>query len=395
MKSIPIAPLAGIDNFSARDDALQVGGKEPRVYLRDAVNVVINNARASMRKGLRPVTSTPYAELWQSPLHGDVFARLSAQWVKVNTADWTHEVLAEVGEGALSHLVLNGMVLVAGPAGIFQYNGSVAGPFTFSAPAAPVVMASAGSLEAGDYGLAVAWLRGTLESPLSPMTPHAAAAAGGLQVLLPMVTDPTVTGVRMYLTRHNGGELLRGEDYPVGTTVVNLSTLPKLGAPAQFRHMEPMPAGQYLGLWQGRLVVAQGRTLRFSEALAYHVHDPRHGFVQMPQRITFVAPVDGGLWVGQVDHVAFLRGTAPQELVFERKTSRAPVPGSAVALASDEAGEASGGGRAAVAWLSSAGFAMSTPDGGIIEPQAQRLRAISATAGSTVVQHHRLTTALR
>lgn len=156
-----------------------------------------------------------------------------------------------------------------------------------------------------------------------------------------------------------------------------------------------MPTGQYLGLWRGRLVVAQGRTLRFSEALAYHVHDPRHGFVQMPQRITFVAPVDGGLWVGQVDHVVFLRGTAPQELAFERKTSRAPVPGSAVALASDEAGDASGGARAAVAWLSSVGFAMGTPDGGIIEPQAQRLRAISATAGSTVVQHRRLTTALR
>ena len=395
MKSIPIAPLAGIDNFSPRDDALQVGGNEPMVYLRDANNVTITNGRASMRPGLRLVTNTSYADLWQSPLHGDTFARLGAQWVKVNTADWSHEVLAEVGEGALSHLVLNGTVLVAGHAGIFQYNGSTAQPFTISAPAAPVVTASAGSLEAGDYGVAVAWLRGTLESPLSPMTTHTAAASGGMQVLLPAVFDPTVTGVRMYLTRHNGGELLRGEDYPVSATMVNLPTMPKLGAPAQFRHMEPMPTGQYLGQWRGRLVVAQGRTLRFSEAMAYHVHDPRHGFVQMPQRITFVAPVDEGLWVGQVDHVVFLRGTAPQELAFERKTSRAPVPGSTVALASDEAGEASGGARAAVAWLSSAGFAMGTPDGGIIEPQAQRLRAISATAGSTVVQHHRLTTALR
>ena len=395
MKSIPIAPLAGIDNFSPRDDALQVGGNEPRVYLRDAVNVVINNARASMRPGLRPVTSTPYADMWQSPLHGDTFARLGAQWVKVNTADWTHEVLAEVGDGALSHLVLNGTVLAAGPAGIFQYDGSAAKQFTIGAPPGPLVTASTGSLEAGDYGVAVAWLRGALESPLSPMTTHAAAAAGGLQVLLPMVIDPTVTGVRMYLTRHNGGELLRGEDYPVSATMVNIPILPKLGAPAQFRHMEPMPTGRYLGQWRGRLVVAQGRTLRFSEAMAYHVHDPRHGFVQMPQRITFVAPVDGGLWVGQVDHVVFLRGTSPQELAFERKTSRAPVPGSTVALASDEAGEASGGARAAVAWLSSIGFAIGTSDGGIIEPQAQRLRAISATAGSTVVQHGRLTTALR
>ena len=75
MKSIPIAPLAGIDNASGRDDALQVGGNAPKVYLRDAVNVVIDNARASMRAGLRKATSTPYADLWQSPLHGDTFAR--------------------------------------------------------------------------------------------------------------------------------------------------------------------------------------------------------------------------------------------------------------------------------------------------------------------------------
>lgn len=395
MKSIPIAPLAGIDNFSARDDALQVGGNEPRVYLRDAVNVVINNARASMRPGLRPVTSTPYAELWQSPLHGDTFARLGTQWVKVNTADWTHEVLAEVGEGALSHLVLNGTVLVAGSNGIYQYNGQSAQRLGIDTPGAPIVTAGSGSLEAGSYGVALSWLRGALESPVSAVTHCAVGAQGALQVLLPMALDASITGVRLYLTRQNGGELLRAGDHPASLPEVSIALLPKLGASVQFLHMEPMPTGQYLGLWQGRLVVSNGRTLRFSEALAYHVHDPRHGFVQMPQRITFVAPVDGGLWVGQVDHVVFLRGTAPQELVFERKTSRAPVPGSAVALASDEAVEASGGGRAAVAWLSSAGFAMGTPDGGIIEPQAQRLRAISATAGSTVVQHHRLTTALR
>ena len=82
MKSTPIGPLAGIDNFSARDDALQVGGNEPRVYLREANNVTITNGRASMRPGLRPVTSTPYADLWQSPLHGDTFARLGAQRIQ-------------------------------------------------------------------------------------------------------------------------------------------------------------------------------------------------------------------------------------------------------------------------------------------------------------------------
>lgn len=199
----------------------------------------------------------------------------------------------------------------------------------------------------------------------------------------------------IYGTRPDGGELLRLGDYPSTGTAVSFPTLPTLGAPAPFPHMEAMPAGRYLGQWRGRLVVAIGSVLRFSQAMAYHVHDVRHDFVQMPQRITFVAPVDSGLWVGQVDHVAFLRGGSPDDLVLERKTGRAPVPGSLVELHSDEAGEAAGGGRAAVAWLSSVGFVLGTPDGGIIEPQSKRLRGISAAAGSTVVQHGRLTAALR
>lgn len=395
MKSIPIGPLAGIDNASERDDALQVGGQERRVYLRDAVNVVIDNARASMRKGLRQVTATAYTDLWQSPLHGDAFARLGDKWVKVNTSDWSHEVLATVGDGPLSHLVLNGRVLVAAPGGLFEFDGRAANRLVLDVPPGPMLAVSAGALVGGQYGLAVAWLRGQTEGPLSPMVTITVPQNGQIDAILPMAFDPTVTGVRLYGTRPDGGEMLRLGDYPSTGTSVSLPTLPTLGAPAPFPHMDPMPTGRYLGQWRGRLVVAVGSVLRFSQAMAYHVHDTRHDFVQMPQRITFVAPVDGGLWVGQVDHVVFLRGTAPQELAFERKTSRAPVPGSAVALASDEAGDASGGARAAVAWLSSVGFAMGTPDGGIIEPQAQRLRAISATAGSTVVQHHRLTTALR
>lgn len=395
MKPITIGPLAGIDNASERDDALQVGGQESRIYLRDAVNVVIDNGRARMRSGLQQKTATRYADLWQSPLHGDTFARLGDVWVKVNTADWSHEVLAAVGDGPLSHLVLNGKVLVAAPGGLFEYDGRAAKRLVLDVPPGPMLAVSAGAMVGGQYGLAVAWLRGQTEGPLSPMTTITVPQDGQIDVILPTAFDPTITGVRLYGTRPDGGELLRLGDYPSTGTAVSLPTLPTLGAPAPFQHMEPMPSGRYLGQWRGRLVVAVGSVLHFSQAMAYHVHDTRHDFVQMPQRITFVAPVDGGLWVGQVDHVAFLRGSAPGELELERKTSRAPVPGSLVELHSDEAGEAAGGGRASVAWLSSVGFAVGTPDGGIIEPQSKRMRRISAAAGSTVVQHGRLITSLR
>ena len=73
-KKLPLAPLAGIDNASPRDDALVTGGDERRVFLRDARNVTIAQGRASMRPGVRQVSAAPLRGLWQSPLHGDVFA---------------------------------------------------------------------------------------------------------------------------------------------------------------------------------------------------------------------------------------------------------------------------------------------------------------------------------
>lgn len=397
MKPVSIYPLAGIDNASGRDDALQVRGKAPHNFLRDAVNVDISGTgRASMRSGLRKVSGAALVNLWQSALHRDTFATLGDQWVKVDVRTWDSQPLATVGDGPVSHLVLNGAVLVAGPAGIFQYDGTAAQRFTLDVPPAPMVIPSpgAGSLGSGTYGVAVAWLRGATESPLSAITHNTVGIGALLTVTLPLCMDSTVTHVRLYLTRQNGGELLRGEDYPISTAYVGLPLLPKLGAPPPFQHKEPMPTGEYLSYWRGRLLTARANVLRFSEALAYHVHDPRHGFVQMPQRITFVHPVDGGIWVGQVDHVAFLAGSALGELALYRKTAKAPVPGSAIALDAEDAGDVAGGGGAVVAWLAENGYVLGAPDGSVVEKHDGRLHAIAGSRGSSAALAGRLTTAI-
>ena len=394
-KTFPLAPLAGIDNASPRDDALVTGGDDGRrVFLREAADVTIEQGRASLRPGLRQISSAALRCLWQSPLHGDVFAAEGAQWVKVSPGDWSRTPLAEVGPGDVSHLVLNGQVLAATDDGIWRYNGQNAQRLTLERPAGPMVAAGAGSLVAGHYGVAVAWLRGALEGPLSAMTGCTAPADGALNITLPLCLDASVTGARLYLTRPDGGELLRAGDYPAAQTVVQVPLLPELGAPPAFAGMGPMPGGQYLALWRGRLVVARGSVLRLSEALAYHVHHPLHGFVQMPQRITFVAPVDAGLFVGQVDHVAFLRGADLQELALERRTAATPVAGSALELPAEDAGQAGEGARSVVAWLASNGFALGTPDGGIIEPHARRLQGIAGARGTCVVFGGRLAAAV-
>jgi len=395
MADIPLMPLAGINNV-AEDAALQRGGDAARLYVRDAVNVDLTPAgKAELRPGVRRVTDAPYRHLWQSPLHRDTFATLGDQWVRVDPATWSHEPLATLGEGPVSHVVLNNLVCVAGKAGIFTYDGATAQRLTLDTPAAPLVLVGEGSLDAGAYGVAVAWLRGSLESAPSAITTVHVPASGALEITLPLCLDTTVTGVRLYLTRPNGGELAREQDYALDAATIMVRVPPKLGAPAQFQHLSPMPTGLYLAYWRGRLLTAKANVLRFSEALAYHLHNERHGFVQMPQRITFVLPVDGGIWVGQVDHVAFLAGSSPDQLSMVRKTARAPVPGSAILVDSDTiGGELSQGGGATAIWLAENGYVAGTGSGQVVELQAGALRGIAGQSGTSVVLDRRLLTAV-
>lgn len=394
MTDTSLMPVAGINNVS-EDAAMQRGGDAARLFVRDAVNVDITPAgKASVRTGERLVSAARFRDVWQSPLHRDTFGTLAGKWVKINPADWSHEELATVGEGA-EHAVLNSLVCVAGPAGLFTFDGSAAQRLTLDTPPAPLLTAGTGSLEPGTYGAAVAWLRGAQESAPSELATVEVGPSGALEVTLPIWLDPTLTGVRLYLTRRDGGELLRAGDWPAGTASIHLPLLPQLGAAAQFRHLSPMPTGRFLSYWRGRLLVARGNLLRWSEALAYHLHDERHGFVQMPQRITFVQPVDGGVWVGQVDHVVFLRGSAPAEFSAERKGGRAPVPGSAI-LASPDAlgGDLTAGGSDAAVWLAENGYVAGTASGALVELQAGVLKGITGRAGTSVVFGRRLLTAV-
>lgn len=392
---IYLLPMAGINNV-AEDAALQRGGDAPKLYVRDAVNVdITESGLPQLRSGVRPVTTAAYRNLWQSPLHGDVFGTLGDQWVRIDPTSWTHEALATIGEGDVSHEVLNNRVVVSGPAGLFVFDGSSAQRLTFDSAAPPMVAAlGGGSLAAGTYGVAVAWLRGDLESQTSEATFVEAGEGGLLRVAFPLCMDPSVTGVRLYLSRQDGGELARAGDYPANAAPVDVPLLPELGRPAQFRNLSPMPAGAFLRYWRGRLLTARLNVLRWSEAMGYHLHDERHGFLQMPQRITFIEPVEGGIWIGQVDQVTFLEGTTPEGFSVRRLASRAPVPRSSIRLPAEAVGAAAEGGREVAVWLAENGYVLCTASGTMLELQAGALKGITSLYGSSVLAGRRIITAV-
>ena len=388
MATTQILPCGGINNVSI-DSALQT---QDTTYVQDAVNVdVLPSGDILLRNSGSRVTETPYSFIWQSPLHGDVFGLHGADWVKINTVDWTHEVLASnVGTAPLYHSVINNKVVVATGSYIYVYDGSRAQRLSIDTPPMPIVTVIDGSLPAGNYQVAIAYMRGDVESAVSEIAFTELSKNGGLSITWSFSLYSSVTGVRIYLSHDEGVDLQLVETLPLELYSYDVAAPPNLGRVPQFKNLSPMPTGKYLSVWQGRLWQASANIIRFSQALAYHLHDERHDFIQMPQAITFLEPVDGGIWVGQRDHVAFLQGTNPSEFVLIRKTQQAPIEGSAVRMAIETSEQIVG--AQMVVWLSSVGYVAGMPDGAIAPYQSKNLKDISAKLGNSVRFNKRIIT---
>lgn len=389
MPSQSFMPCRGIDNTS-EDAAMVQGGREPYVYMRDVVNANVTPAgKVEMIASGSRVTDSKFQNLWQSPLHKDVFAILGSVWAKVNTNDWSYNALADIGSSDLYHTVLNNLVVVAGKHGIYTYDGQTCQRLTIDAPPPPF-LATLIADHTQTRSIAISWLRGSMESSLSS---YVSMGADG-DIALPMVTDPNVTGVNIYATNVGGTDMQLAGTVSRDATNFTITKDHNLGMAAQFAHLSPMPTGKYLCYWRGRLITATANVIRFSEPLAYHLHDERHGFIQTSQRVTFIQPVENGLWVGQVDHVIFIQGTNPDDMTISIKSAQAPVPNSAIQIPSNDIGEAAEGGSLVTVWLASNGYVAGSSAGQIIEYQAGRISNISAQSGTTVRFDRRLVTAV-
>lgn len=377
--------LMGMNNV-AEDAALEIGGKAPALYFKDAVNVdFTESGRVKMRAGMAQQTAQAYRYIWQSPLHQDCFALLDDQWVLVNIQDWSHSVLCEIGTGPITHMVLNNQVCVCGEAGLFIYDGQQAKRLTIETPAAVQLSRfEDGSVPTGEYHCAISWLRHGQESGISEISTIHLSESAQVEVQFPYCFDRSVTHVRLYMSDSDGGELKQCEDYPIDQVNVRLSALPNLGRAAQFQYLAPMHTGQFLRLWRGRLWTVQRNVLYFSEAMNFHLTDPRYNFIQFPERITFIEPVEGGIWVGQVTHVIFLRGADVRGMSLEHKVAARPVSGSSLFVEHEDLGELAQGGAGCAMWLAENGMVIGTASGQIVEPQRGVIQGITGLRAQCV-----------
>jgi hypothetical protein len=151
----------------------------------------------------------------------------------------------------------------------------------------------------------------------------------------------------------------------------------------------PLPGGAQIEYWAGRLVVARGNSLLFSEPLRYGAHDPMRGFIQFEERIYWFAPLDSGIFVGLRNSVRWLAGTSPGDMQQARVGGKS-WRGACAVVTTEHMNPEVQAERVAL-WMTPTGFAVGLPGGNVQYPQAERLKGLPMYTGRMVVDGDRVT----
>lgn len=221
-----------------------------------------------------------------------------------------------------------------------------------------------GELHPGDYQyqLTYARLSDGLEGGPLYSNPTTVPDGGVLLTGLPYLEGHKIN---VYLTSANGDHgFLAGSTF--GSSFSYLGKNDALILPCRTDHLRPAPRGTVTAFWRGRVLVAAGPVLYASKTNAWESFDFRRDFKQFSTSITLVQPVDGGVFVGTENELAFLSGTEFDKLVYAQVINGPAVLGSGVAVRGELVQRGQGLGQgAAMICIAGRGLVAGFSDGGI------------------------------
>jgi hypothetical protein len=74
---------------------------------------------------------------------------------------------------------------------------------------------------------------------------------------------------------------------------------------------ETLPVGQFVASFSGRIYVAKGNDIWFSEGMSTHISRLAVNYYMLPKYIDMLQPVEDGIYVGTENQIIYLKGTDP------------------------------------------------------------------------------------
>jgi hypothetical protein len=150
-----------------------------------------------------------------------------------------------------------------------------------------------------------------------------------------------------------------------------------------------MPGGHWVEYWNGRLAVARGSAILFSEPLRYGAHNPFKGYFQLESKIQWMAALEAGLYVGLKERVVFLSGSSPYDLGVITVATRS-APGMAVVVSSSLFGDDQTQSPRVAVFFTEKGFTIGTPNGMVRYPQKGVMSDLPLFRGKLIVDRNRI-----
>ena len=253
----------------------------------------------------------------------------------------------------------------------FRIDGNVASPWNVPQPfSIPFISrAPGGSLPAGTMRFCVSYVDAAGEE--GPTTvPISIEVGEGDVVMVNAIPHEAGYTTVLYATQPNDTVFFKAAE-PSGPSYV-IALKPAEGARPAGLLMAPLPGGHIVRFLNGRMLVAAGNMLYYSEPYQLGLYEPTKGYIQFPEPITMVEPCQNGFYLS-ADQTYWIPGDVAQAELLPVLPYRAvlgtsgPVPNTN-----------------SVWWMSERGTILGTQDGQVQNLQEKNVAVDPALVGASL-----------
>jgi hypothetical protein len=207
-------------------------------------------------------------------------------------------------------------------------------PWGIAVPPQPTFVKGFGSISPGKYIVTMTYVRRDgKESGASPVYTIDVEQGEGLLFTLPVSADPWVETKNLYLSDCNGEVPYLIATLNNSDTTAGVWQLPA-GRTRAVRtlRMGPPPAGHVVGLYNGRMYVAENNYLWYSQPYEFELVHRAMNFLGFSSPVRTFAPVSDGVFIGSDDETIFMHGSDPKNFVRKQVAPYGTVLGTEVEI---------------------------------------------------------------
>ena len=370
MKPVPLQPFLGMNNLLPAEKLANKDG----AFLRNAVNVDVTDVGTVKRRQgtTQELIGADCHSFWT---HGsDAFMVDGSALYRIGEAPTgpTKTAIATVTPGLQFSYTHDGRSIRASN-GIeaLRIDGNTVSAWSVPTPRyQPLLSVSVGgSLPAGTMQFCISFLDAAGEEGATTFPVAVEVPADGVVVISGIQQQVGYTTL-LYATQPNDTEFFKIAE-PTSSSFV-VAVKPTEGPQPVGLLMAPLPAGHIVRYLNGRMLVAAGDTLYYSEPYQLGLFDPTKDYIQFPEPITMVEPCQNGFyvsadqtyWVAGDPEKAELNPVLPYRAVLG---TSGPVPNTN-----------------SVWWMSERGTILGTQDGQVENLQEKNVAVDPAIVGASL-----------